>query len=905
MLVTVLAAPASATTPSPPTTTATTGAAASATPVRVFVVDGGVRTDHAAFGGRASAGIDVIGGAITPGCLDHGTALAGIAAASTTGVAPDAGIVSVRVVACDGSTRDVDLLAGLDWITAQGPGRGVVLVGPTVPAADELDAAVDHLVALGYTVVAAGGDEGADACARSPGRARASVTVGATDATGRRVGSSDWGTCLDLFALGVDVQAPSASSPTSTATVSGTAAAAALVAGAAAAYDTTHAGAAPADVAAALGDAARSGVVDAGRGSPDRLLVVAPSGSTPSTTKPSTTTPSTTVPSTTSSPPTSTTAPTPTPSTGAPPSSAGAAGQGQVGIASGTGVNGFARGGDGALWWRQLTNAGWTTWQSFGGSIVGTPSVATGAGGSVYVFARGADNALWWQGYNGSSWSGWQSFGGVLTSDPSAWYDGANLWVFVRGGDNALYYRQLDGGTWSWWVNAGGVLASRPAVTSDSAGVAVFVRGADNGLWGERISGLSPLGWGALGGVVIDDPAAATDSTGISVFVRGADNALYRQRLSGGAWLGYENLGGVLASAPSVVNDGSALDVFVRGSDSAPYWQRVGPGGPQGWGGLGGLVSGAPSATADLSGVTVFARGTDGYAYAQRYTGGWQGWGQLSGVPISSNVAALSAPEIVAGPVSGPSALGFDTCVTPSLSAMGTWRLYSPFTSIGIYIGGASLATGCGAGLGNATWVNTVVAQGWRVIPIYVGLQAPCNGWSAPMSADPGTASQQGTNSANDAADRASRAGIPPGSPIYFDLEGYVPETCSAAQQTLAVQSFMSGWVQQLHARGYGAAMYSSLCSGIRDMAAVYSNPAFATLDAIWVAAWAYNDQNDPRYASYQPNLFGYTGCAAPLNDNMWPYHQRLRQYRGGHTESWGGVAISIDSDAVDGPTYP
>jgi hypothetical protein len=149
---------------------------------------------------------------------------------------------------------------------------------------------------------------------------------------------------------------------------------------------------------------------------------------------------------------------------------------------------------------------------------------------------------------------------------------------------------------------------------------------------------------------------------------------------------------------------------------------------------------------------------------------------------------------------------------------------------------------------------------------------------------------------ASDAAFRAGVAGIGQGAPIYYDMEAY---NNTDAGCVAAVRQFVSAWVDQLHAQGYAAAMYSSLCSGIADQATIYDNPAYNRLDAIWVAAWAYNDQNDPGYASYQPNLFGYTGCGAAVADTMWPFHQRLRQFRGGHNETYGGVTINIDTDAI------
>jgi hypothetical protein len=233
---------------------------------------------------------------------------------------------------------------------------------------------------------------------------------------------------------------------------------------------------------------------------------------------------------------------------------------------------------------------------------------------------------------------------------------------------------------------------------------------------------------------------------------------------------------------------------------------------------------------------------------------------------------------------------------------MAAWRLASPYTSAGVYIGGEN--RGCpNSAFNSSSWVNTVFGQGWRLIPIYVGLQAPCISFSsAQIARDPATAAYQGYLNAQDAANRAVNAGIPTGSAIYFDMEGYNNADAGCVN---AVRAFVSAWVAQLHQRGYKAGMYSSLCSGIVDQAAVYNNPAYNRLDAIWFAAWPYTDGNDPRYGTYDPKLFGTSGCGAALSDSMWPFHQRIRQYRQGHDETYNGATINIDTNNVDGPLAP
>jgi hypothetical protein len=242
-----------------------------------------------------------------------------------------------------------------------------------------------------------------------------------------------------------------------------------------------------------------------------------------------------------------------------------------------------------------------------------------------------------------------------------------------------------------------------------------------------------------------------------------------------------------------------------------------------------------------------------------------------------------------------PGVMGFfDACTAPSLGAMDTWWQASPYEAVGIYIGGNSRA--CAQPNLSATWVSTVVTQGWNLVPIWVGPQAPCTNFSRRIDADPALTYTQGMSEAQSAAAAAQALGITYG-PIYYDMEGYTRGgTCSAA-----VQNFMTGWADGLRASGQRSGMYSSLCSGILDAAAA---PGSRALDYVWIAAWPY-DANDPRYATFVPNLTGFTGCGAELSDTLWASHQRLRQYRGGHNEGWGGAVMNVDSNVSDGGTFP
>ena len=228
---------------------------------------------------------------------------------------------------------------------------------------------------------------------------------------------------------------------------------------------------------------------------------------------------------------------------------------------------------------------------------------------------------------------------------------------------------------------------------------------------------------------------------------------------------------------------------------------------------------------------------------------------------------------------------GFDACTAPSVATMSKWKASSPYSSIGIYIGGSSRA--CAQPNLTASWINSVKAQGWTLLPIWVGPQASCStlGGTAKISSDGTTAWFQGIEQAALASNAAQALGFGWLAPVYYDMEGY-PRGGACSN---SVQTFADGWVRQLNRSGYFGGMYSSLCSGILDVAAASFDTTKLPLNAVWIAAW-----NDT------PNVFGF-GAPCALSDSLWSNHQRVHQYTGGHDESYGGVTINIDSNAVDG----
>jgi hypothetical protein len=230
--------------------------------------------------------------------------------------------------------------------------------------------------------------------------------------------------------------------------------------------------------------------------------------------------------------------------------------------------------------------------------------------------------------------------------------------------------------------------------------------------------------------------------------------------------------------------------------------------------------------------------------------------------------------------------LGFDTCDTPGLAEMWVWRQHSPYSTVAIYIGG-ELRHCKNPFLDEGVWLPRVVAQGWRIIPIYVGPQAPCTDYRVTIDAENPDAN--GTTIGRDAVARARIVGLPPGAPIYYDLEAYRGADVACSD---VVNRFVSAWVREVRAAGYKTGLYATPESGIAAQVRAAADPALATVDAIWIARW-----------SGQPNLFGYDPTVLPAS--MWAQRSRIHQYRGDHDETWGGVTLNIDSNVVDGPIYP
>jgi subtilisin family serine protease len=243
--------------------------------VKAYIIDTGIRYSHQDFGGRAVPGFD----AIVPGgpandCNGHGTHVSGTVGGSTYGVAKGVTLVGVRVLSCAGTGLTSWVIAGVDWVTgnhqAGQPAVANMSLGGGVNAA--LDQAVRNSITDGVAYGVAAGNDNVDACTSSPADVATAMTVGATDATDTRASFSNFGSCVDWFAPGVNITSDWFLTDSSTNTISGTSMATPHTVGVAAQYLQSNPSASPAAVASALAGLTTKGIVKSANSANNNLL---------------------------------------------------------------------------------------------------------------------------------------------------------------------------------------------------------------------------------------------------------------------------------------------------------------------------------------------------------------------------------------------------------------------------------------------------------------------------------------------------------------------------------------------------------------------------------------------------------------------------------------------------------
>ncbi|MGW3152406.1 MULTISPECIES: glycoside hydrolase domain-containing protein [Streptomyces] len=222
----------------------------------------------------------------------------------------------------------------------------------------------------------------------------------------------------------------------------------------------------------------------------------------------------------------------------------------------------------------------------------------------------------------------------------------------------------------------------------------------------------------------------------------------------------------------------------------------------------------------------------------------------------------------------------FDTCAAPSLTAMKAWRTDGFYGAAAVYVGGKN--RGCAQPNLTASWVKSVSTVGWKLIPLYVGAQPPCQSGSNPEKLTAANAASLGKTDADDAVAKASALGMKAGSPIYLDMEAYDTTNTSCNN---AVLTYVRAFDKELRVKTYRAGYYGFTSSSAKAIANATDKTDLP--GNLWYALW---DKQNTTTADWPFGASQYTG------------HSRAHQYMVNSKETRGGYTITVDRDAWDAP---
>lgn len=210
--------------------------------VTVYVIDTGIDVGLTEeFGGRAKWGITIPRGDQDVDGNGHGTHCAGIVGSKSYGVAKEASLVAVKVLSTEGYGSNADVIAGVAWTirdhlsrrcssgeqassswwwrrlfpdnknkkAGDGPyGNLSSVVNMSLGGGRSyaLEAIVENAIRAGIHFAVAAGNDAEDACDYSPAACPGPITVGASTSADDMAFFSNHGSCVDVFAPGLNIK---------------------------------------------------------------------------------------------------------------------------------------------------------------------------------------------------------------------------------------------------------------------------------------------------------------------------------------------------------------------------------------------------------------------------------------------------------------------------------------------------------------------------------------------------------------------------------------------------------------------------------------------------------------------------------------------------------------------------
>ncbi|MEU4093323.1 glycoside hydrolase domain-containing protein [Streptomyces sp. NPDC026673] len=249
-------------------------------------------------------------------------------------------------------------------------------------------------------------------------------------------------------------------------------------------------------------------------------------------------------------------------------------------------------------------------------------------------------------------------------------------------------------------------------------------------------------------------------------------------------------------------------------------------------------------------------------------------------VAAGAGIAAQTSMAATAWPTQKTyTGRAFDACTAPSLAAMKAWNT-GFYGAAAVYIGGKN--RGCAQPNLTASWVKSVNSLGWKLIPLYVGAQPPCQTSGNKEKFTASTAAAVGASNAKDAVAKAKSLGMKAGSPIYLDMEPYdiTNKACNDATLT-----YVRSFTKTLRTNTYRAGYYGFSSSSAKAIATASDKTDLP--GNLWYALW--DNKNT-------------TTTDWPWDPKLFTDHSRAHQYMVNSKEKRGAYTITVDRNAWDAP---
>jgi uncharacterized protein YraI len=209
--------------------------------------------------------------------------------------------------------------------------------------------------------------------------------------------------------------------------------------------------------------------------------------------------------------------------------------------------------------------------------------------------------------------------------------------------------------------------------------------------------------------------------------------------------------------------------------------------------------------------------------------------------------------ELLAKPASGNIYYGFDASPYPGDNVMQAWWNDSPFCYTGFYLGPTAYHSDASFMYKRQTLVN----QGWGLLPVYVGRQSDSEHLDTPT----------GIADADEAVNLAVYAGFPGNTTIYLDIETGFPLSDDYL-------NYVTTWAREVQGKGYGVGIYCNSKNADQISSALPGA-------AVWVAHYT-GDELPVSALSPTDTGVSYAGS--------W-------QFTGDSSLTYGGYPLSVDLD--------